>query len=103
MQSIRTLVIAAAAAVSLAGGAAADTRIFIIENFDGYGVDTCLSSGAPCGETIAAAWCRSHDYEHVIDFGRVADTPMTPTSAAAPRASCSGPLCPAAVAITCTR
>lgn len=105
MHSIRTLVIAAVAPLSLAA-AHADTRIFIIETFDGYGIDTCLSSGAPCGESVAAAWCRSHDYAHAIDFGRVADAPVA--AAATPAAEdtaarCTGPLCPAAVAITCSR
>lgn len=104
MHSIRTLVIAAVAALSLVHGAAADTRIFIIDSVDGYGVDTCLSSGAPCGEKVAAAWCRSHDYERAIDFGRVAESPVsTPLSAAVPGGTCTGPLCPAAVAITCSR
>ncbi|MDI4665960.1 hypothetical protein K9U40_16755 [Xanthobacter autotrophicus] len=102
MQSIRTLVVAAAASLSLTALAEADTRIFIIDNSDGYGIDRCLSSGAPCGERIAVAWCRSHDYDRVIDFGRVAETAPTPMRTAAP-AACTGPLCPEAVAITCSR
>ncbi|QRG04943.1 hypothetical protein EZH22_17600 [Xanthobacter dioxanivorans] len=103
MQIIQALVFAAVAGLSLAVPAAAETRIFIIDNSDGYGIDACLSSGAPCGEKAAAAWCRSHDYDHAIDFGRVAETPLTSTRAGAAEAACTGPLCAEAVAITCTR
>ncbi|MFG1364372.1 hypothetical protein [Xanthobacter versatilis] len=102
MQSIRTLVVAAVATLSLTALAEADTRIFIIDNSDGYGIDRCLAAGAPCGERMAVAWCRSHDYSRAIDFGRVAETALTPARAAPP-AACTGPLCPEAVAITCSR
>ncbi|MFG1344873.1 hypothetical protein V5F59_08260 [Xanthobacter autotrophicus DSM 431] len=104
MHILRSLVFAAAAGLSLSvAPALAETRIFIIDNSDGYGVDACLSSGAPCGEKIAAAWCHSHDYDHALDFGRVTDTPLTPASARAPERFCTGALCPEAVAITCAR
>lgn len=101
MRHIQALVIAGAALLSTA--ALADTRIFIIDNSDGYGVDSCLASGAPCGERVATAWCRSHDYARALDFGRVENEPLVPAAAGAPRAECSGPLCASAVAITCSR
>lgn len=103
MLSIRALVLAAATVAAIATPSAADTRIFIIDRFDGDGVDACLSSGAPCGERTAAAWCKAHNYDRAIDFGRIAEPPLAPASVAAPRAACTGPLCPAAVAITCSR
>ncbi|MGR7993700.1 MULTISPECIES: hypothetical protein [unclassified Xanthobacter] len=82
----------------------ADTRVFVIDNSDGYGVDGCLSSGAPCGERIASAWCRSHDYARAVEFGRVEDGPLRRASAdATAEGICPGPLCASAVAITCTR
>lgn len=85
--------------------ARAETRIFIIDNADGYGVDACLASGAPCGIGVADAWCRTHDYARAIDFGRIAaaGTAFTPTGPASPSPACTGPLCPEAVAITCSR
>lgn len=86
-------------------GARAETRIFLIDNSDGYGVDSCLASGAPCGERIAAAWCRSHSYTSAIDFGRV-DGEFTASvrSASTGRgAACTGEMCPVVVAITCSR
>lgn len=95
--------LAAAGAVLLSAAAMADTRIFIIDSSDGYGVDGCLASGAPCGEQVATAWCRSHDYAHALDFGRVENEPLVPASSGPPRASCAGPLCDGAVAITCSR
>jgi len=101
MGNIRAL--ALAGAVLLSTAAWADTRIFIIDNSDGYGVDGCLASGAPCGEQVATAWCRSHDYVRAIDFGRVEDEPLATVSTGDPPAACSGPLCEGAVAITCSR
>lgn len=104
MHILRSLVLAAAAGLSLAAAPAlAETRIFIIDNSDGYGVDACLSSGAPCGEKIAVAWCRSHEYARALDFGRVAESPLTPASVRTPESFCTGALCPEAVAITCAR
>ncbi len=113
----------AAALVSLAGAASAETRIFLLENSDGYGVDTCLANGEPCGEQLASAWCRAHDYKAALDFGQVtgsttdatgavrpaggitetAAPQATPLPAKAARAACVGKLCPSMVAITCSR
>ncbi|WP_454915868.1 hypothetical protein [Xanthobacter sediminis] len=100
-RNIRALVLAGAALLSTA--ALADTRIFIIDSSDGYGVDGCLASGAPCGEPVATAWCHSHDYARALDFGRVENEPLVPASSGTPRAECTGPLCEGAVAITCSR
>ncbi|MEP9351244.1 hypothetical protein [Xanthobacter sp. KR7-225] len=84
--------------------ARADTRIFLIDSSDGYRVDACLATGAPCGERIATAWCRAHDFDHAIDFGQVANDAMTPISSGSfTGAACHGPLCPPVVAITCSR
>jgi hypothetical protein len=41
---------------------------FVIANDDGYGVDTCLESGSPCGQPIANAWCVANGYDHSIGF-----------------------------------
>lgn len=106
MHPLRTLAFATAAGLSLMAPAAAETRIFIIDNSEGAGIDRCLASGAPCGAQMADDWCRSRDYARAIDFGRVA---TTGTSAFAPAGltpsapTCSAPLCPDAVAITCSR
>jgi hypothetical protein len=96
-----------AAAFMLASSAAsAETRIFLIENSDAYGVDMCLANGERCGEQVAAAWCRTHDYSRALDYGKVADAsgivPIASTQQT-PRAVCTGQSCPAVVAITCTR
>ncbi len=105
MTSIRAVILLAAASFAFASGARADTRIFIIENSDGYGVDSCLASGGACGERVAAAWCRSHDYARALDFGRADNSMLTPISSgsALSQTACQGPLCPTVVAITCTR
>lgn len=103
MPCLRTLSLAAAAVVALASAAVAETRIFIIENSDGYGIDGCLSTGAPCGERIATLWCQSHNYARALDFGRVENSGMTPISSGSTRPPCTGPLCAPVVAITCSR
>ncbi|MEP9378447.1 hypothetical protein ABLE91_17155 [Aquabacter sp. CN5-332] len=113
----KTSLLFAAAFMLLTGAASAETRIFLLENSDGYGVDTCLANGEPCGEQLASAWCRAHDYAGAIDFGQVTGS-TGPTSSAAPanagairpvaseaatRPACAGKFCPSMVAITCTR
>lgn len=108
MRNLRALAVAGATllatlAILPATAAMADTRIFIIDNSDGYGVDGCLASGAPCGERVATAWCRTHDYARALDFGRVENEPQAPAASPAPREACSGPLCVSTVAITCSR
>lgn len=95
--------LALAGALILPSAALADTRIFIIENSDGYGVDGCLASGAPCGQQVAAAWCRSHDYASAVEFGRAEAETLAPTSVPASAGACSGPACSGTVAITCSR
>lgn len=109
MMKIRLML--AAALICANGAAFAETRIFLLESTGGYGVDTCLANGEPCGETLASAWCRAHDYTRAIDFGQVtgsisAPNPLRPVAsadAADPRGGCSGNFCPSMVAITCTR
>ncbi|MFG1465205.1 hypothetical protein V5F77_20175 [Xanthobacter sp. DSM 24535] len=95
----------AAALMLFSSAASAETRIFLIENSDAYGVDMCLANGERCGEQVATAWCRTHNYSRALDFGRVADAsgivPIASTQT--PRAVCTGSNCPAVVAITCTR
>ncbi len=100
-----TLAMLATPVLGLAGAATAraETRIFLIDNSEGYGVDGCLASGAPCGERIAAAWCRSHAYTSAIDFGRVDGEFTASVRAASTAPACTGAACPTVVAITCSR
>jgi hypothetical protein len=51
------------AAVICAGATAqAEQRVFIIaNNADGYGVDRCLATGAPCGVAVATAYSKARD------------------------------------------
>ena len=103
-RSLRALFPALFTLCLAAAPAAADERIFLLDSSDGYGVDSCLAAGAPCGERIATAWCRAHDYKQAIDFGRVANDGITPISSGSlSTAACTGPLCPTVVAITCSR
>lgn len=105
MPLIRTLACVAVASLSLMAPALAETRIFLIDNSDGTSIDSCLSSGAPCGQKAAEAWCRAHAYRQAIDFGRVPPplSAFTPSGITLTLPACTGPLCPETVAITCSR
>jgi hypothetical protein len=95
------------AAACLLGGlctAQAETRTFILDSSDGYGIDRCLAAGEACGKPMAAALCKANNFQTVVDFGRIDPTEITgavPTGLS-PQ-PCQGASCPEKVAITCTR
>lgn len=82
-----------------------NSGIFLVDLSDGYGIDTCVASGAPCGQAMADAWCRVHDFERATGFGmaRTDATPVKASSAPVRTAACEGAACQEAVAITCAR
>ena len=45
--------------------------IFVVDMSDGYGIDSCVAAGGACGQAIADAWCRVHDFERAVSFGKV--------------------------------
>jgi hypothetical protein len=101
------IIIALAAVVSIAvcGVAAhAEKRMFIVANdADGYGVDRCLSSSAPCGTAVANSYCHSHEYEHALSFRKLDREASTETTPANGLGSCQGRQCDEFVAIECAR
>jgi len=93
---------AALAAAMLAGPAAAETRIFVIANNGGYGVDRCLSGGEPCGAPVATAYCQAQSFALARSFRKVDRDEITgavPASASI----CHGGACDEFVAIECSR
>ena len=78
----------------------AETRIFIVDNDDGYGVDRCLATGASCGEAVARAYCRSQAFEDARSFHKLAQSDIT--AGVPQKAACRG-ACSELVAIECTR
>jgi len=73
---------------------------FVVANDDGYGVDTCLESGAACGQPIATEWCVANGYARAIDYRRQSEADITgsingPTKVAVAQ--------PHAVVITCEK
>jgi hypothetical protein len=80
--------------------AEAETRIFIVGNDDGYGVDRCLATGASCGAAVARAYCRSQAFADARSFRKVAQSDVTGSLPAKP--ACHG-ACGDLVAIECTR
>jgi hypothetical protein len=101
-----TLRISALAACLLASVALAkaETRTFILDSSEGYGIDSCLSKGDACGKAMATAVCQANQFASAIDFGRMDPTEIT---GSVPKGlqvkACEGAKCPEKVAITCSR
>jgi hypothetical protein len=103
MRCIRFLALAATLA-ALAGPVAAETKIFLIDSTDGYGIDRCLATGDRCGLAAATALCRANAFAKAVDFGRVDQNEITGAlPGGIPLQRCEGPACPTKVAITCSR
>ncbi|GLK85985.1 hypothetical protein [Ancylobacter defluvii] len=77
-------------------------NIFVVDMSDGYGVDTCVATGGACGQAIADAWCRVHDFERAVSFGKVtSDALRISVAAKTAQTTCTGGSCRDTVAITC--
>jgi hypothetical protein len=103
---MRFVIAATAVAAVLVGGAAAqaEKRLFIIaNNADGYGVDRCLASSAPCGEAVANTYCRSHEFAQALSFNKVDRDDITGAIPSSGPGSCKGSGCDDFVAIECSR
>ncbi len=101
-----TLRLAAVAAMMFAAVATAraETKTFILDSADGYGIDRCLATGDTCGKAMATALCQSNQFARAVDFGRMDPTEITGSLPAGLKAkTCEGSNCPEKVAITCTR
>jgi uncharacterized membrane protein len=87
-----------------AGAAHADRRVFIVaNNRDGYGVDRCLASGAPCGAAAANSYCRSHEYGRALSYRKVDRDDITGAIPSSGPGACRGRHCDEFVAIECSR
>jgi hypothetical protein len=101
---MRLLVVTAAVAALMLGAAHAEKRLFIIANqADGYGVDNCLATGAPCGRPIANSYCRSHQFAQALSFRKVDRDDITGAIPSDGSSVCNGTRCDRFVAIECTR
>ncbi|HVY19504.1 MAG TPA: hypothetical protein VHA70_05430 [Bauldia sp.] len=66
------LVIAFALLATASLPARAENQLFVVANNpDGYGVDRCLATGAPCGRAIASAYCQSRDFQAAVSYRKV--------------------------------
>jgi hypothetical protein len=99
------IAVSAAAAMLLAAGAAqAEKRLFIVaSDSNGYGVDRCLASGAPCGEAVATSYCRSRQFAQALSFRKVDRDDITGAIPAGDPTTCKGGICDNYVAIECSR
>ena len=84
--------------------AKAETRTFILDSSEGYGIDNCLINSESCGKAMATAVCKSHQFASAVDFGRLDPTEITGSVPGGIKVkACAGAKCPEKVAITCTR
>jgi hypothetical protein len=103
MMTLRFSALAACLLASIAL-AKAETRTFIIDSSEGYGIDSCLVKGEACGKAMATAVCKSNQFASAIDFGKLDPTEITGSVPAGMKVKvCEGPNCPEKVAITCSR
>jgi hypothetical protein len=103
MMTLRFSALAACLLASIAL-AKAETRTFILDSSEGYGIDSCLSKGEACGKPMATAVCQANQFASAIDFGRMDPTEITGSVPASMKVkTCDGPKCPEKVAITCSR
>jgi hypothetical protein len=104
MSMIAIRIAALAAVLALTTPSQADTKTFLIDSSDGYGIDRCLAAGEACGRAAATALCRANAFARVVDYGRMEPNEITGTlPGGLPLKVCQGPSCPVKVAITCTR
>ena len=94
--------LALAAAVLVAGPAAAESRTFVIaNNADGYGVDRCLANGEQCGTVVATSYCQSQSFAKAMSFRKIDRDEITGAVPAGGK-TCHGN-CETFVAIECSR
>jgi len=93
-----------AVVVCAASSAQAERRMFIISNnADGYGVDRCLASGEKCGQAVAQAYCKSHEFAEAASFRKIDKDDITGSIPTSGPGACKGGKCDDFVAIICTR
>jgi hypothetical protein len=105
-EPLRIVIAVAAVANVILGGVAAhaEKRMFIVANdADGYGVDRCLISNAPCGTTVANGYCHSHEYQQALSFQKVDRDDIAGATPTNGPGSCQGRQCDEFVAIECAR
>ena len=98
--SLRTA--AAAVFMLCALPASAETRTFLVDGSDGYGIDRCLAEGGRCGTVAATAYCKSREFAQALSFRKVDKDEITgaiPVNSGA----CGAGNCEQFVAIECTR
>ena len=94
----------AAAVLCAASTAQAERRMFIIANNpDAYGVDQCLAGGEKCGNAVAHAYCKSHEFAEAASFHKVDRDDITGSIPESSPNTCRGGKCDEFVAIMCTR
>ncbi|NVO14813.1 MAG: hypothetical protein HXX10_12325 [Rhodoplanes sp.] len=102
MRSLFTVTVVASLLAGLSA-AQAEKRIFILNNNpDAYGIDRCLASGERCGNAMATALCKQHDFKQAVSFRKVDRDDIT-GAVPAKGTACRGASCDDFVAIECTR
>lgn len=56
-----------------AATAAAQRAIYVVSEFEGYGVADCLTQRMECGQLVADSWCKAHGHGPALSYGRADD------------------------------
>lgn len=99
--NLRTLSFIAACLAFASPASAQNVASFVVSADDGYGVDTCLESGSPCGQPIASEWCVANGYAKAVAFRRQTETDITGAINAPTQVAAAAQ--PHAVVITCEK
>jgi hypothetical protein len=100
---MRSLLVPSFILVLLAGAARAqaEQRIFIVSsNSNDYRAARCLIESEKCGETMAAAYCKSREYARAISYRKI---PRQEITGGVSASACNGGKCEEFVAIACER
>ncbi len=56
-----------------AATAAAQRAVYVISDFEGYGVIDCITQRMECGQIVADSWCEAHGHGPALAYGRADD------------------------------
>lgn len=91
------LLLAAANQNAHAASALATRAIYVISEYEGYGIVDCLTQKRECGRLVADSWCEAHGHGPALAFGRADDITSSSGTRALPASTNAG-----AAIVTCS-
>jgi hypothetical protein len=60
-------------------------KIYIVNDYEGYGLVECISLKRECGKVVADSWCEAHGHGPALAFGGSDDVTGSSTDARMPK------------------